>query len=112
MASMAVTATLLGTSDTMPSSLIRPWLASTFAMPRAVTSSHHLDRSVSMITRGFDDEADAETTDADAGIDTDSDETPTANVESTTATALHVFALAGISRLLHHRATACRATLT
>src|SRR5262245_9547969 len=52
MASIAATATGFRTSVTMPSTLAAPCRCKTFASPIAVASSHHRDRSVSMITRG------------------------------------------------------------
>ena len=54
MASMAATATALGTSDTTPRMRTSPRSCSTLASPTAVASSHHRDRSVSMITLGSD----------------------------------------------------------
>src|SRR5437879_4258661 len=52
MASIAATAFVFGTSDTMPRAAISPRLSSTLAIPIAVTSSHQRERSVSMMMRG------------------------------------------------------------
>ena len=52
MASMAATAVGLGMSDMMASTRTLPRCSSVLAIPTAVASSHHNDKSVSMMILG------------------------------------------------------------
>ncbi|HEY3672700.1 MAG TPA: hypothetical protein VGN51_17310 [Acidimicrobiia bacterium] len=64
-------------------------------MPSAVTSSHHFEKSVSMMMRGADDLDAAALDDAESGVDAPT----TAAQDTTTVTrALHTRALVVMSR--------------
>src|SRR5882724_2364504 len=106
---MAATATGFGTSDTTPRSFTFPRSCRTFAIPSAVTSSHHFEKSVSMMMRGADGDAAAALDDADDADDGVDPATAAPDTISTTRRP-HTRALVIIPELLHLRGAA-RATL-